>query len=101
MWIPKRVLLVVSVVAVAATSLALAVGAFGHRGGGHHGKALITAGLAPSVPTDPAVHGVVAGGGRWVLKRGDVKVKRHRLELRVRGLVIPTAPGNGTPGPVN
>src|SRR3954451_20398480 len=100
MWIPKRVLLVVSVAAIAAMSLALAVGAFGHRGGGHGGKALIDAALAPSVPTDPAFHGVAAGGAPWVLKRGDVEVKRNRLELRVRGLVIPTAPGNGTPGPV-
>src|SRR3954463_12461148 len=100
MWIPKRVLLVVSVAAIAAMSLALAVGAFGHRGGGHGGKALIDAALAPSVPTDPAFHSVAAGGAPWVLKRGDVEVKRNRLELRVRGLVIPTAPGNGTPGPV-
>src|ERR671920_1853391 len=77
MWIPKRVLLVVSVAAVAAMSLALAVGAFGDRGGGHGGKALIRASLAPSVPTDPEFHGVTPGAAPWVLRRGDVEIKRH------------------------
>ena len=53
------------------------------------------------MPTDPTFHGVAPGGAPWVLKSGTVELsKRGRLELRVRGLVIPTAPGNGTPGPV-
>ena len=101
MWVSKRALLVVSIAAVAAMSLALAVGAFGHRGGGHGGGALLKSSLAPSVPTDPTFHGVAPGGAPWVLRSGEVELKRHRIELRVRGLVIPTAPGNGTPGPVN
>jgi hypothetical protein len=46
-------------------------------------------------------HGVMAGGAPWVLKEGSVELSGHRLDLRVRGLVIPVAPGNGTPGPVN
>jgi hypothetical protein len=107
MWISKRVLTAGLTALAAAASLALAVGAFGHdghRGGndrGNHGGALIDASIAPSVPTDPAFHGVAPGGAPWVLKRGDVELSRNgRLELRVRGLVIPTAPGNGTPGPV-
>src|SRR5215212_904600 len=101
MWISKRVLMVLSVAAAAAVSLALAVGALGHGGGSSHDRAVLKASLAPSVPTDPAFHGVAPGGAPWVLRRGDVQVKHDRLELRVRGLVIPTAPGNGTPGPVN
>src|SRR4051794_11550663 len=101
MWVSKRALLVISVALVAVTSLALAVGAFGHRGGGHGGGPLLKSSLAPSGPTDPAFHAVAAGGAPWVLRRGEAQLKRHRLELRVRGLVIPTAPGNGTPGPVN
>jgi hypothetical protein len=109
MWISKRVLISGTVALVAAMSMALAVAAIAHRGGGDrgghgqrgdHGKALLDESLAPSVPTDPAFHGVSPGGAPWVLKRGDVQLKRNRLELRVRGLVIPTAPGNGTPGPV-
>src|SRR3954471_12334963 len=98
MWVSKRALLVVSVAAIAAMSLALAVGAFGHRGGGHGGSTLLKSSLAASVPTRPPLHNVAPGGAPWVLRRGEVQIKRHRLELRVRGLVIPTAPGNGTPG---
>lgn len=79
-------------------------GGSGKSGGGHggdRGKAVLDASLAPSQPTDPTFHGVAPGGAPWVLKRGEVKLKpRGRLELRVRGLVIPVAPGNGTPGPV-
>jgi hypothetical protein len=104
MWISKRVLTAGITALAAAASLALAVGALGHggqSGEGHHGSALIDATLAPSVPTDPTFHGVAPGGAPWVLKRGEVELSRKgRLELSVRGLVIPTAPGNGTPGPV-
>jgi hypothetical protein len=111
MWISKRTLLSVVVGMVAVLSLALAVGAVGKRGhgGDDHGRGqnrgrgadLIDATLAPSLPTDPAFHGVAAGGAPWVLRRGEVTLSsRGRLELRVRGLVIPGAPGNGTPGPV-
>jgi hypothetical protein len=36
-----------------------------------------------------------------VLKRGDVELKSTgKLELRVKGLVIPNPPGEGTAGPV-
>src|SRR3954462_11157815 len=107
MWISKRVLLCGAVALVAAMSMALAVGAFGSRGGHHgshhrgHGAPLIAESLAPSVPTHPTFHGVGLGGAPWVLKRGDVQLSRGgKLELRVKGLVIPTAPANGTPGPV-
>src|SRR5919199_1980309 len=110
MWIPKRVLLVLTLAIVAAFSLALAVGAFGDRGrdrsptadrgGRAHGRALLKSSLAPSEPTDPTFHGVQPGAAPWVIRQGEVRVRSHRLELRVRGLVIPNPPGDGTPGPV-
>lgn len=106
MWISKRVLLALTTALVAAMSMALAAGAFGDHGGhdqrGHNGgKAVLEESLAPSVPTDPTFHGVAPGGAPWVLKRGAVELKRSgRLELEVRGLVIPNPPGDGTPGPV-
>jgi hypothetical protein len=105
MWVSKRVLLAVAVVAAGALSLTGAVGALGDRGGhhgrGHGGSAVLVQTLAPSVPADPTFHGVAPGGAPWVLKRGAVELKRGgRLELQVRGLVIPNPPGNGTPGPV-
>lgn len=57
--------------------------------------------LAPSVPTDPVFHGVAPGGAPWVIDRGsEAKVGHGRLDLRVRGLVLPGPPGNGTAGPI-
>ena len=103
MWISKRALLTTLVMAAAAVSLALAASALGR--GDHHGKArgnpLVEETLAPSQPTDPSFHGVAPGAAPWVIKQGDVEVRRGgRLDLHVKGLVIPVAPGNGTPGPV-
>ena len=107
MWISKRVILSGTVAVVAAMSMALAVGAFADHGGhhndrrGHDDATVLDETLAPSIPTDPTFHGVAPGGAPWVLKRGDVELTRKgKLELRVRGLVIPNPPGNGTPGPV-
>lgn len=74
----------------------------GDRGGDRHGRDVLRAALAPSLPTDPAFHGVAAGGVPWVLTRGDVRIKlRGRFELKLRGLVIPNPPGDGTAGPVH
>jgi hypothetical protein len=106
MRIPKRVPITVFIAALAALSAALVVGALSALGsdGGHgkgHGGQLIKESLAPSVPTDPAFHGVAAGGAPWVLKEGSVELSGHRLDLRVKGLVIPNPPGDNTPGPVN
>jgi hypothetical protein len=102
----NRVPLAAALAGAAAMSLTGAVGAFGDRGSGHHGgghqrATRVEEMLAPSVPTDPAFHGVAPGAAPWVLKRGAVELKRGgRLELEVRGLVIPSPPGDGTPGPV-
>ena len=75
--------LVVTVVAIAASS-----------GGDRSLKST----LAPSVPTDPLFHGVAPGGLPWVLSRGSVTLNNEgRLDLTVKGLVIPTL---GNPGPV-
>jgi hypothetical protein len=104
MRISKRVPITVFTAALAALATVLAVGtlsAIGHGGGQGKGHGpLLKETLAPSLPTDPPFHGVAAGGAPWVLKEGSVKLSGHRLELRVKGLVIPVAPGNGTPGPV-
>jgi hypothetical protein len=84
-----------------------ALGALGkeHGNGKGHGGQLIKESLAPSMPpspTEPSFHGVAPGGAPWVLKEGSVQLSSNgKLDLRVRGLVIPGAPGNGTPGPVN
>lgn len=88
----------------AAMALYAAVAIGGGGGGGdgdRHGGKFLTSSLAPSQPADPALHGVSAGAVPWVLDRGKLELKRRgRLELRVRGLVIPSPPGDGTPGAV-
>jgi hypothetical protein len=106
MRISKRVPSMFVVAAFAALSTALVVGALSAFGSGHghgngHDGRLIDQSLAPSIPTDPVFHGVAPGGAPWVLKDGSVRLSGDRLDLRVKGLVIPVAPGNGTPGPVN
>jgi hypothetical protein len=110
--IRTRRLLTAAIAAVAALVLATAVVASADDGGGKgekHGEAhdaakILSASLAPSVPADPAVHGVPAGGAPWVLQRGRVSLGANgRLRVRVRGLVIPVAHGSlpaGTARPV-
>lgn len=91
MFVPRRIVL--ALVAVAALVFALSA-----SGSGGNGEALFSASLAPSVPTDPVFHGIAPGGVPWVLDSGSVRVKADgELDLRVRGLVIPTL---GTAGPV-
>jgi hypothetical protein len=76
-----------------------ALSAFGHDDHGQHrGQTLMRSTLAPTVLTDPTIHGVVRGGVPWQLDRGSTRLRHDgRLTVDVRGLVIP---GNGTPGPV-
>jgi hypothetical protein len=108
MRVSKRTAVALLATAALAGSGATAVGALGHDGGGARGDhrdrggaMVLNTTLAPSVPSDPALHEVAAGGAPWVLRRGEARLRRGgRLTVRVRGLVIPVAPGNGTPGPV-
>jgi predicted lipoprotein with Yx(FWY)xxD motif len=70
------------------------------KSSGHHaGNVVFRSTIAPSVPTDPTLNGVAAGGAPWVITRGEVTIKRDgRLRLDVSGLVIPEL---GNAGPVN
>jgi hypothetical protein len=44
---------------------------------------------------------VAPGGLPWVLDSGQARLRHDgRLSVRVRGLVLPGPPGNGTPGPI-
>jgi len=91
-----------SAVALGWSAITGGVAAFGHSNHGHHnGATLFQSTLAPSVPTDPVLHGVAPGGLPWVLSSGQTRLRHNgRLTVRVRGLVLPGPPGNGTPGPV-
>ena len=101
MWISKRILAAALAAAVAAISLALAVGAVARGGSGDgDGSPSFEHSVAPSLPTDPAFHGVNPGGVPWVLAQGEARINEDGLDLRVEGLVIPKPAGNGTAGQV-
>src|SRR5262245_53984078 len=91
---------------IAALLLSVAVGASasdssGSSGSGSGDESLLNATLAPSMPDDPAFHGVNPGGLPWVLDRGQVRLSSDdELDLRVEGLVIPRPAGDGTAGGV-
>jgi hypothetical protein len=100
MEINKRTAIgLLSATALGVSALSGSLTAFAHDGHGHHnGNTVFRSTLAPSVLSDPAIHGVVRGGVPWQLDSGQVRLRQDgRLTLGVRGLVIP---GNGTPGPV-
>ena len=124
MHVTKRTAVAALTAAAFAGSSITAVGALGDRGGGHdkgehhakgehkgfdehgnfgehRGNTLFDTTLAPTVPADHPQHGNAAGGAIWVLKFGRARLRHDgRLDVKLRGLVIPPPTGNGTPGPV-
>ena len=87
------------IAALAAASLAAgATTAFADDGhGDRHDGRVLEADIFGSHPTDAALFGVKPGGAPWVIRRGEAEVRRDgRVEVDVRGLVIPTPPQNGT-----
>jgi hypothetical protein len=95
----KRPFLAIALL-TAVAALTFAAIASGDHGKGRHedrGGELLSSSLAPSVPTDPAFHGVSAAGAAWVLKEGSVQISRKgEFKLRVEGLVL-TSTGNAGP----
>jgi hypothetical protein len=67
--------------------------------GPRQGESLVlSASLAPSVPSDPAVFGVTAGSLPWSLANGHVRIGRGGLiQVTVAGLVITTTGTNPVP----
>lgn len=97
--------LLVAVATVAAAALVAAVASAddggrkgdddqGKNGRGDDAAKILSAALAPSMPGDPAVHGVAPGGVPWVLDRGRVQLAANgKIKIQLRGLVIPVAHG--------
>ena len=67
----------------------------------HHGRsesAIISASVAPSVPTDAMIFGVAAGGAAWTIDHGHARLgNRGALEVDVRGLVLTMTKANPVP----
>jgi hypothetical protein len=116
MHVSKRMavaLLAASAFAGSATTAVTAVADPGHHPADHQkrgdrrdhqergDRTVLSTSLAPSVPTDPTLLGAMAGNVPWVLRSGAARLRSDgRLVVRIRGLVIPTAPFTGTTGPV-
>lgn len=91
---PRYVRSLLSLVVLVGAALALVPGVAGAAPGG---GLLLRSGLVGSTPGGPVLFGVTPGGAPWVIKEGEAKVTRSgRIEVEVRGLVIPTPPSNGT-----
>ncbi len=100
--------LLVSSIGVAAGVLATtgilvagSAGAASHpaRTGHQHTRGqVLRAVLAPSLPADPAIFGVVPGGAPWELGHGRARLgKSGRLMVSVHGLVLTTTAANPVP----
>lgn len=95
MKLAKRALILLSALAVLAVGLPGIASADDTERGN-----LLRSGLVGSTPppAGPSLFGVPPGGAPWVADEdSSVRVGRDgRMVVRVRGLVIPTAPANGT-----
>jgi hypothetical protein len=102
-YISKRLFLTLLVAVLGASSLVFALGASGHRAAGsNEAVGLLRSSLAPSLPTDPTIHGVGPGTLPWALSEGSVQLRADgRFQLKVDDLVLTNPPFTGTPGPVN
>jgi hypothetical protein len=68
------------------------------QGDHHHSRLLLKAPIQGSLVTDPTLFGAKPGGAPWVISRGKAKLDtRGRLDVVVRGLIIPTTGVNPVP----
>jgi hypothetical protein len=82
---------------IGAAALAAAATAISVPAVGDDGAPLLESGVTGSQLTDPALAGALPGGKPWVNRPSSITVDRDgRLVARVRGLVIPDPPFNGT-----
>jgi hypothetical protein len=107
MYVSKRVAVALLAITAFAGSAAAGASALASKQGqsfrrDHGGNpAVLDSSLAPSMPTDPPLFGVAPGALPWVLEFGRAELHGDgRLDVVIRGLVIPVAPFTGTPGPV-
>ncbi len=89
-------------VTAALATVALAIGATsafadGDNHGSNDNGTVLESDLFGSMPTGPLLFGVKPGGAPWVIGKGEARVRRDgRVRVDIEGLVIPTAPQNGT-----
>lgn len=89
------------IVSVAALAVAAAVSTPGVASAlddEQNSRDLLRSGLVGSMPDGPTLSGALPGSAPWVADAdSSIRVRRDgRVDIRIRGLVIPTAPQNGT-----
>jgi hypothetical protein len=93
-YVPRKVVIVLAAIA----ALVFALSASGSARDEGNGDALVRSTLVPSVPTDPAFHGIAAAGAPWMLSGSSVRLKASgELDISIDGLVLTAL---GTAGPV-
>jgi hypothetical protein len=100
---PIRLTAVLAAVALAAgAGTAFADGAHDQgRNDDNDNPKVLKSDVFGSMPDGPVLFGVKPGGAPWVIGKGEAEVRRDgSVKVEVEGLVIPTAPQNGT-NPVN
>jgi hypothetical protein len=108
MYVSKRAVLVLLAASAFAGSAAMAVTALGDPGNGpgshgeHGNRTVLKTSLVPSVPSDPTLLGAMAGAVPWALRSSEARLRSDgALEVRIRGLLIPSGMFAGTTGPVS
>lgn len=96
----RRTVLTTALAATALAGAALLPGVATAGDGSEGAPDLLRSGLVGSTPTadgGPTLFGAVPGGKPWVVGTSTVRVRRDgQIDVRVRDLVIPTAPFDGT-----
>ena len=88
---------VVATAGLVGAPAAFATGGHGEHGehGGGGGRTILSAELAGSLTTDPALFGVTPGGADWVIGHSKAKLRHDgRLDVRVDSLVLTSTGAN-------
>jgi hypothetical protein len=68
-----------------------------HDDNDHDNAKVLKSDVFGSMPDGPVLFGVKPGGAPWVIGKGEAEARRDgTVKVEVEGLVIPTAPQNGT-----
>jgi hypothetical protein len=101
MSLPYRFTAVLATLALAAGGASAFADGGGNNNNNNATNNVLQTDLFGSMPTGPTLFGVKPGGAPWSISKGTASVRRDgRVDITIEGLVIPTAPQNGT-NPVN
>ncbi len=87
-----------AVLGISLLSTTVASASSGSRSDDEGGGTLLRAPIQGSLLTDPPLFGANPGGAPWVISKGKARLSTAgRLEVEVKGLIIPTRGNNPVP----